>query len=101
MKYAVIKLQGRQYIVKEGQKLLVDKLPKSKPEVKVLFLRDEKKVLIGKPYIEKAKVDYKVLEEEKKGEKIKVLIYKAKSRYRKRKGIRPIYSQIEITQISA
>ena len=99
MKYAVIKISGKQYRVSEGEKILVDKLDKDIPP-EVLLLKDEEKVLIGKPRLEKVSVTYKK-EETVKGKKIDVFKYKAKSRYRKHAGFRPQYSPIVIEKFSS
>ena len=99
MKYAVIKYQGHQYKVSEGQELLVSKLSEeSKPEV--LLIADEGKVKVGKPVLKEAKLKIKVLAEEEKGEKLHIYKFKAKSRYRRKTGFRPLYSKILIEKIS-
>ncbi len=98
MKYAVIKIAGKQYKVAEGQVIDADKIT-GEPEIKTLLLNDEGKVSIGKPYLEKASVKI-TLGEVKKGKKIDVFKYKAKSRYRKHIGFRPQYSPVTINAIS-
>lgn len=99
-KYAVIKIQGHQYKVSEGEELLVDKLSDVKkidPEV-LLFVK-EGTVKVGKPTLSDVKVKVKVLTEIEKGKKIDVLKYKAKSRYRKHIGFRPKYTRLLIEKI--
>ena len=99
MKYAVIKFQGHQYKVSEGQELLVDKLVgKSEPEV--LLVADADKVTVGKPTLKDAKVKVKVVAGEEKGEKLHIFKFKAKSRYRRKTGFRPVYSRVLIEKIS-
>lgn len=99
MKYAVIKYQGHQYKVVEGQELLIDKLlDKSEPEV-LLFV-DKGKTKIGKPVLKDVKVKVKVLSELEKGEKIDIYKFKAKSRYRRHTGFRPQYTKLLIEKIS-
>lgn len=99
MKYAVIKYQGHQYKVAEGQEILIDKLlDKSEPEV-LLFV-DEGKTKIGKPVLKDVKVKVKVLSELEKGEKIDIYKFKAKSRYRRHTGFRPQYTKLLIEKIS-
>lgn len=101
MKYAVIKVQGRQYEVKEGDEILVDKVndPK-KIEVEVLLLSEDGKVKIGTPLLTDAKVEVKVVAEEEKGKKVDVYHFKAKSRYKKHTGFRPKYTRLLIQKIS-
>lgn len=98
MKYAVIKISGKQYRVSEGDRVLVDKLNNA-TSPQILLFKDEEKVMIGKPLVEKVKVTYKK-EETVKGIKIDIFKYKAKSRYRKHTGFRPQYSPIVIEKIS-
>lgn len=99
MKYSVIKYQGHQYKVVEGQELLIDKLlDKSEPEV-LLFV-DKGKTKIGKPVLKDVKVKVKVLSELEKGEKIDIYKFKAKSRYRRHTGFRPQYTKLLIEKIS-
>ena len=99
MKYAIIRIEDRQYKVKEGEDVLVDKLNSEKPNVEILLCIEEDKCIVGKPIIAKAKVDYKIADNVK-GDKINGLKYKAKSRYRKRFGFRPIYTKLTINKIS-
>ncbi|MFH1864106.1 MAG: 50S ribosomal protein L21 [bacterium] len=100
-KYAVIRLQGHQYRVAEGDEILVDKISdikKINPEV-LLFV-DGATVKVGKPTLSDVKVKVKVLTEIEKGKKIDVLKYKAKSRYRKHIGFRPKFTRLLIEKIS-
>ena len=99
MKYAVIKYQGKQYKVSEGEEILVNKLSEG-AEPEVLLVVDEGKVKVGKPVLKEAKIKIKVLAEEEKGEKLHIYKFKAKSRYRRKTGFRPVYSRILIEKIS-
>ena len=106
MKYAVIRLQGHQYQVSEGEEILVDRLGEKKPEAEILLLVDDQtktkkgeEVKIGKPEVKGAKIKFKVLGEEK-GKKIYVQKFKAKSRYRKKTGFRAKYTKLRIEKIS-
>ena len=100
-KYAIIRLQGRQYEVTEGQEILVDLMGETKNiEPEVLLVSDEGKVSVGKPTVKGAKVSVKVLEEEVKGVKVDVYKFKAKSRYKKHTGFRPKYTKLQIVTIA-
>ena len=99
MKYAVLKIQGHQYKVSEGQEILVDKILEEKPELDVLLFVNGEKVKVGKPTLKEVKVILKVLGEEK-GEKLYIRKYKAKSRYRKKIGFRPKYTKLLVQKIS-
>lgn len=100
MKYAVVKIKGSQYKVKEGDEILVDKLDSDKPEVNVLLKVVNGKVSVGKPTVKGAKVPLKVLEAEEKGEKLHVRKFRAKSRYRRKIGHRPKYTRLKVQKIS-
>lgn len=99
MKYAVVRIKGHQYKVREGEELLVDRIEEKKAEPEVLLVVDENKVLVGKPVVKEAKVDLKVLGDEK-GEKIVIRKYKAKSRYRRKTGFRASKTRLQVSKIS-
>lgn len=102
--YAVVDMQGHQYIVNKGMEIVVDKLAdedaKSMIVDKVLLVFDDKgeKVAIGKPYLEKAKVSFDVVEF-KKGDKIKVLKFKRKNRYQRVYGHRSSQTVLKVKDV--
>jgi len=99
---AVIKTGGKQYLVKKGDKIKIEKLEgKEGSEINftdVLLLEKDKKVEIGKPVIKDAKVVAKILEQGK-GKKIIIFKYKSKKRYKKKAGHRQPFTEIEIKDI--
>ncbi len=99
---AVIKTGGKQYLVKKGDKIKVEKLKgKEGSEINftdVLLIQKEKETIIGKPIIKDAKVVAKILEQGK-GKKIIIFKYKAKKRYKKKAGHRQPFTGIEIKDI--
>lgn len=100
VKFAVVRIAGKQYKVSEGQEILVDKLTDTKKvEPEVLLVADGDKVLVGTPLVEKAKVVVKVLVEMEKADKVRVFKYKAKSRYRKLRGFRAQHTRLLIEKI--
>lgn len=106
MKLAVIQTGGKQYIIKPGDKIKIEKIKAVKDGNvvfdKVLLLVDDKSaeggIKIGAPYIIGAKIMAKN-EGEIRGKKITVLRYKSKTRYRKKKGHRQTYTQVKISNI--
>jgi large subunit ribosomal protein L21 len=100
-KFAVVKTGGKQYVVKEGDTLVVDRIdsePKSKIELETLAVFDDAGALeLGKPFLS-AKTTAEV-EEHAKGEKLRISKFKAKVRYRRVMGFRPSLSKIKITKI--
>jgi len=103
MTYAVVQLQGKQFIVEEGDELVVDKMPEADSATynisDVLLIKDEKQTLIGEPTILKAKVTA-TIKDHHLGKKIRVAKYKAKSRYRKVRGHRQSHTTLIIKKIS-
>ena len=101
MKYAVVKIGGRQYKVAEGEEILVDKLADPKKfESEVLLVSDGEKVNVGKPLVKGAKVAFKVIKDEEKGEKVEVYKFKAKSRYRRHTGFTPRFTRLLVQSIT-
>ena len=98
MKYAVIRLGGKQFIVKKGDKIEVERQP-TPLKLDVLLYSDGKEILVGSPVIDNVSVKADVIEE-KKGDKIRVARFKSKSRHRKVKGHRQPLSVVEITDVS-
>jgi large subunit ribosomal protein L21 len=98
--YAIISLGGKQYRVREGERLLVDRLPTEEgktfqPEVLMLG-GDGKFELAPKGSPVTAKVVGSQL-----GTKVRIGKYKPKTGYRRHTGFRAKLSQIEIQSIGA
>jgi large subunit ribosomal protein L21 len=101
--FAVIKAGGKQYIVREGQQLKIEKLPVDKGgkvEFDVLLMAEDdgSKVEIGAPVLKGKKVTGEILGQGR-GKKIDVVKYKPKSRYTRRTGHRQPYTKVVITKI--
>ena len=101
-KIAVIKTGGKQYKVKVGDKIKVEKLNQkenSKIKFDTLMITDTdgKDLKLGKPSLGK-KVEGKIIKHGK-GKKISVIKFRNKIRYLRNKGHRQHYSQIEIVNI--
>lgn len=104
MSYAIIQLQGKQFIVEPGTILEVDRLDSDEKKAveisDVLLLVTDTDVLIGAPTVTTAKIKTEFVKD-LRGEKIRVAKYKAKSRYRKVRGHRQDLTQIKIVSIEA
>jgi large subunit ribosomal protein L21 len=103
--FAVIQTGGKQYLVKEGQELKIEKIEKSDGDVlefEALLVSDDEgnDTKIGTPKVKGAKVSAKVIETAK-GKKVDIVKYKPKSRYRRKNGHRQIYTKILIEKIIA
>lgn len=97
--FAVVRTQGHQYKVTEGESFLVPKIV-GELEFEVLLVAKGEDVTLGTPILEKHGVVLKVAEPKVLGEKIRVFKYKAKSRYRKTIGSRPQYSELLVEKIA-
>lgn len=98
---AIIRTGGKQYVVKPGDKLKIEKLEKKEGEefsfTDVLLVEKSRKVEIGTPNVQ-VEVTAKVLSHGK-GDKIIVFKYKPKKRESRKIGHRQPYTEIEITGI--
>jgi large subunit ribosomal protein L21 len=103
MSYAVIQSGGKQYKVKSGEILKIEKLPNSKSDTKIEFndilaYGDNKVIEIGSPTIQGAKVEANLVKNSKNRT---VLIFKKRRRQnsRRKNGHRQEYSMIRINKI--
>jgi len=98
-KFAIIETGGKQYRVSSGDKLKIEKLPGEAGGKtafsRVLLEADGDSVKIGTPYLEGAKIEAKVLRQARDKKKI-VFRYHSKTRYRKLKGHRQHFTEVEI-----
>ena len=103
MSYAVIQTGGKQYKVKSGEIIKIEKLPDSKPDAKIEFkdilaYGDNKIIEIGTPIIQGSKVEANLIKNSKNRT---VLIFKKRRRQnsRRKNGHRQEYSLIRINKI--
>lgn len=99
---AVIETGGKQYLVKSGEELKIEKLPQSEGDEvvfdKVLLMSDDKgeNLQIGTPYVEGASVKAS-LEKQGRSKKVRVEKFKRKIRYHKKQGHRQHFSKVKIS----
>jgi large subunit ribosomal protein L21 len=99
MSYAIISIGGKQYRVREGERLLVDRLKTDEGKTfhpDVLFLGGDGGGTLAPPSQVTAKVVGHV-----RGDKVRIGKRRAKTGYRKQTGFRASLSQIEIQAIGA
>lgn len=100
--FAVIKTNSYQYVVSKGDKIVVPALlGESGKEIefnKILMMKDDSGVLVGKPYIEGAVVKGVI---KNTGKLPKVIVYKfiRRENYRRKRGHRQMFTEVEITDI--
>ena len=97
--YAIIAVGGKQYVVREGERLVVDRLPHAENATfhpDVLLVGGDGKADLSPSVTVTARVV-----EHGRGPKIRIGKYKPKSGYRKHTGFRAAVSQILIESIGA
>ncbi len=100
--FAVIKTGGKQYVIKEGDKLSVEKLelPAGQKFLfdQVLLIDDGTDTAIGTPFLEKAVIKAEVVKNYKDD---KILVFKKKRRkqYRRTRGHRQNLTEVMIEKI--
>ena len=103
MSFAIIQTGGKQYKVKSGEILKVEKLTDAKPDTQIEFKEilaygDHKIIEIGEPIVQGAKVEANLIKNSKNKT---VLVFKKRRRQnsRRKNGHRQEYSMIRINKI--
>lgn len=100
--YAVIVTGGKQYRVKEGDTLRVEKLTAAEGDTvefdRVLAVGDGDSLQVGSPYVEGGKVSATV-KSHGRGKKIKVIKFKRRKGYRRQMGHRQSYTELQVASI--
>lgn len=104
-KIAVIKTGGKQYLIKEGDNLDIEKVDAKEgkkasfKDVLLIADTDGKEVEIGTPLVKGKTVEVNI-EKQFRDKKILVMKFKAKSRYHKKKGHRQHKTAVKVGKIS-
>ena len=105
MSFAVIKTGGKQYKVKSGEILKIEKLPESKLNSKIDFSEilaygDDKSIEVGAPNVKGAKVEADLIKNSKNRT---ILIFKKRRRQnsRRKNGHRQEFTLVRISKIFA
>ena len=103
MSYAIIQTGGKQYKVKSGEIIKIEKLLDSTPDTKIEFKEilaygDDKTIEVGTPTVQGAKVEANLIKNSKNRT---ILIFKKRRRQnsRRKNGHRQQYSMIRINKI--
>ncbi len=100
--YAIVRISGFQYLVKEGDVLTVphfESEPGARVPLDVLFLRTDDRAVVGTPTVPGAQVEAEVIGHTRAG---KVTIYKfiRRESYRRKKGHRQQLTRVKIARIN-
>lgn len=100
MDFAVVRIAGKQYLVKPNQKLEIEGniAPEVKEysEIEVLMSSVGDKLEVGTPVVSGLSLKASVISTGK-GDKIRVSKFRAKSRYRKTIGFRPYVTMLQFS----
>ena len=101
--YAVIQSGGKQYRVKEGQIVRLEKINAEKGATvdfdKILMVGEGADLALGAPYLEGAKVAGEVVEQGR-GKKVTIVKFKRRKHSRKQMGHRQWFTEVKITAVS-
>jgi len=101
--YAVFRTGGKQYRASQGDRLRVERLEAEvgdKVEFdEILLVGEGSEVKLGAPLVEGGKVAAKVTAQGR-GKKIDVIKFKRRKGYKRQRGHRQHYTEVEITSIS-
>lgn len=104
MTFAIVRTGGKQYKVKEGETIRIERVPVKEGDVldmDVLLVADDsgKAVKIGSPTVSGAKVTARVVNNDR-DKKVSVIKYKPKTRYRRNVGHRQKFSEVKIEKVA-
>jgi large subunit ribosomal protein L21 len=104
MDFAIIETGGKQYLVSPGDRIKIEKInPSGKGEAvfnNILLAAKGKEIKVGTPMVKGASVEAKILREGR-AKKVIVFRYHSKTRYRKKKGHRQHFTEVEIIKIAS
>lgn len=106
--YALVEIQGRQYRVREGAHVTVERMAGAGDTVELsnvlLVARDapggDRETRIGQPYVPGAKVTA-TLEDHPRGRKVIIYKFRKRKNYRRKRGHRQALTRLRIDKIDA
>ncbi len=104
MTFAIIQTGGKQYRVTPGEKIKIEKItPTDNGSViftNVLMTVQGDTMTVGMPTVQNATVEGKLIQQGR-AKKVIVFKYHSKTRYKKKKGHRQEFTEVEITAIKS
>jgi large subunit ribosomal protein L21 len=101
--YAVFRTGGKQYRARQGERLRVERLDAAVGDAiefdQVLMVGEGADVKVGAPLVAGGKVEGKVVAQGK-DDKIMIVKFRRRKHYRRVKGHRQPFTEVEITSIS-
>ncbi len=101
--YAVFRTGGKQYRARQGERVRVERLEAGVGDAvnfdEVLMVGEGTKIKVGSPLVAGGKVEAKVIAQGR-GKKIMIIKFKRRAHYKRVKGHRQMFTEVEITSIS-
>ena len=100
--YAIVRVSGCQYLVKEGDVVTVPRQesePGTTVPLEVLFLRTDDKAIVGSPTVPGAEVQAEVVDHIR-AKKITIYKFIRRENYRRKKGHRQQLTRVKIARIN-
>ena len=102
--YAVVRTGGKQYRLKIGDSVKVEKLPDEVGNIvelsQILMVSDGSDVKVGTPLVTGASVKAEIVGHGR-NKKIRVFKMKRRKKYRRTQGHRQAFTQLKVTEINA
>ena len=98
MKYVIVQLSGKQYLLEENSWYDIDFINRNKEDLylsldKILMYKNNSRVQIGKPFLKNSSICATIVGDIS-GKKLTVLKTKPKKKYTRVKGHKQIYTRI-------
>ena len=101
--YAIVEKGGYQYRVSVKDKLLIPAMNLREGDTiafdRVLLVADGENVIVGTPYVKGYTVRAKIVGE-KRGKRVIVFKFKRRKNYRRKKGHRQKFTEVEVVEIA-
>jgi large subunit ribosomal protein L21 len=101
--YAVFRTGGKQYRARQGERVRIERLKADVGDAiafdEVLLVGEGASVKVGAPLVKGGKVEGKVVSQGR-GDKITIIKFKRRAHYKRVKGHRQPFTEVEITAIS-
>jgi large subunit ribosomal protein L21 len=101
--YAVFRTGGKQYRARQGERVRVERLEAGVGDAinfdQVLMVGEGTQIKVGSPLVAGGKVEAKVIAQGR-GDKIMIIKFKRRAHYKRVKGHRQFFTEVEITSIS-
>jgi len=101
--FAILKTGGKQYMVKPGDIIDVEKIDAEKGGTvqltNILAVSDDSELNVGNPYVNNASVEAEVVDQIR-GKKVVVFKRKPKKDYKRKYGHRQYFTKLKINEIT-